>query len=377
MKKLVLAVFVALLAVGLAAPPARAVYILPAGEYRAGVTDRSSLFSNDTAEGLGEDINVGDEQRSVLRINSINFGEKKVGAGGVKFVSDTGGGSPPYTNSLLTGMVYDLTVADVVLKSTKVSVIDTTDSDSDGSTTDALIGTDTLYRIYKGLGARFSSGDPDTEAKKWKDTIPSVDGTLVTDTTDGVDYGGILVIYEDPALNLELDGPSDWTAHGGSDISGVLSDPDEFTTISDDGTPWLVGVFADIADIPGNPFGVAEGTFLLEDNYTIASGTGEVDGTGRGFVNVIGGSGPNAMQWAVDNFTIDDWRTDIRIDFDIDGDIDVDGPGSDTGSLADGWQIESDDPTQFGILPEPATMSLLGMGLVGLVGAYYKRKKRV
>jgi len=386
--------------VAVLAPPVRATTILPVGEYSASETDRSNLFSeaNDgdeflEPEGLGDDVDVGDEQRSIFKVDALNTGFKVVEATtGTKTVVEDGG-TIDYTSGLLTGMLYDLKID---------RIIDQSDGSSGATITPPAAGTSHQYTLEKGRAGRYlSSGGSDGT---WTDTIGGP-GELVSDgPVNGVTYGGILVIYEDPALNLAFDGdgtapdgPWDWREPG--DVSGLsphpgaaaLSIPGVMTTaddspttsdvpgsstgVADSGTaePWLVAVLVDLADIPAhgpfpaNPFGVADGTYLKEFDFTIDSGL-SVDFHGLAFANIIGGTAAHVFDLGNFNvFSADGavkWLADLRIEFE----------GESAGILYNGWQIDSDDPTMFGIIPEPATMTLLGLSLVGLAGLRRKKK---
>jgi len=402
MKKLVLYGLIALLAIGLSAPPVRAVTTFPAGEYTASVIDRSSLFSEAgdgdeflEPESQGAAVNEGDEQRTIVKVDAINLGVKQLDlTDGTKTVVETGG-SLAYTNGLLTGMLYDLKVSRIINQNTGVV---------GGPIIPPASGSTDPFTIEKGSAGRYmSAGGSDGF---WTDTV-GAPGDLVSDVTAcGVSYGGLLVIYEDPTLNTSYAGdgvgpigPNDWrepgdltlaSPHPGAavmGVPGVLTNADYFPTVSDvagsnvgvadsgTATPWLVAVLVDLADIPAhgpfpaNPFAVAQGTYLKESNFVLQS-TGAVAFNGLAFANVIGGTA--AAMFNLGNFSIfsDDgatrWLADLRIEFE----------GENRGSLYDGWQIDSDDPTMFGIIPEPATMSLLGLSLVGLAGIGLRRKKR-
>jgi hypothetical protein len=409
MKKLILFGLVAFLAIGLAGPPAGATTVLPPGEFTASVIDRSNLFSNQDddpylePEGLTDPVNIGDEQRTILKVDAVNFGVKRVDlTDGTKYVSETGG-TVDYTSGTLTGMLYDLEVGRILLDGDEVSTITVPD-----------VGTEGPYTIEKARADRYRSNGTGT-AGTWTDTVGAA-ADLIADNANGVDYGGLLVLYDDPARNIAFAGdgtgaigPWDWrepgdlsgaSPHPGQavmeipqgttaaiDGGGVLTNADYYPTISDvpgsntgvadSGTaePWLVAVLLDLADIPANgiypanPFGVGQGTYLLESNY-IQGANGAVDFDGLGFANIIGGTAAGAFQWALGNFSIESgntrWLADIRIEFE----------GENRGQLIDGWQIDSDDPAMFGVIPEPASMSLLGISLVAASGLFYRRKRK-
>jgi hypothetical protein len=64
---------------------------------------------------------------------------------------------------------------------------------------------------------------------------------------------------------------------------------------------------------------------------------------------------------------------DIRLDFEVSVPLDQSGAPRLT---TDNWAVRSDDPVQWSnklIIPEPATLSLLGCALIGLAG--FRRRK--
>jgi hypothetical protein len=413
--KLVTAVSAAV-ALALIAGPAAAITSFPAPQaYRGSVVDRSSLFSDQDAdsflepEAAGAAINIGDEQRNLFSLDAVNFGVLGPGSpAGTLQVSSTIG-SPPYTNGQLTGMLYDLQV---------LGFEDTSDGDgdfTDESSPSVSAGQD----IYFGAGGRYADvASGGGSAGSWTDAKPGVGGLLAS-TAGG--YGGLLVVYDDNARNSDFRGdgdgavlgdaaegsppgsttigPWDWREPG--DVTGASGHPgvalaggsvttgDYFPTISDIGAsgatrpdsgtaiPWLVGVLAPLNGSPfatlnsagtglpgdaGNTPGAGSETLLIENEFDPNSG-----GDGFAMVNIIGGAAAGEFQTDVFG---PGW--DVRLDFEIivpiSGGVPVLKP--------DGWQVESDDPIQWATVPAPTTICLLGMGLLGLAGVRFRRKRR-
>jgi len=327
---------------------------LEAGLYSGSITDRSNVYSggnqpdddSDYAlpETPGSPVNVGDEQRTVFSLDALSFGVLDVNpfSGDVK-ITETGP-SVTYTPKNLKGVLYDINVSGI----------------TNGV---PVAGDGLLHDIYKTPGGRYTStGGTDGT---WTDTVASPSVGLVTSAGG---YGGLLVIYEDPTAGTPTNpfsaGPSAWRepgqpGHVASPLAGVLSDSDNFPGITDQGLVWLVAVLTPLPASAYNfPVGAPAGTVLVEKGFSVDSG-GTGDASGIAFANIIGGSA--ASLFMLDIFGA---GRDIRIDFDID---------FDANGTVDGWQVESDDPVQFGAIPEPATLTLLGLGLASL-GVIRRRK---
>jgi hypothetical protein len=161
-----------------------------------------------------------------------------------------------------------------------------------------------------------------------------------------------------------------------------------------DGSLWLSGAFVDFAQL--GILGHAPGTVLTE---TIDLTTGV--GSGSGILHIYGGSffggipGIVAGLWGTtagaDGIpgNADDVSLDMTINFDLSTPRTDPGPDGIFGTADDTlvdvpgysglgyWQIDSEDPASFGVIvPEPATLGLLGTGLLGLFAFRRRRRTR-
>jgi len=313
---------------------------LPGGDYRASLVDRSNIFAETDSQHPGLDPQVygavpaaGQENRSVFSIDGINVGQRSNDFYGVRMISDLNPQVPvSYSNGALSGMLYDINLLPASVIPGPVP--------GPGAA---------AWFLELGPGGRYADAASGGGTQgTWTDTVPGIGGLLAT-TAGG--YGGLLVVYDDPALNTDFSaggaGPAAWTEASTAAPDASLTAADDFPTISDV-SPWLVAVLAPEPAAYGYPAGTVMHEVI----------TGQTN-SGLGFANIIGGAA--ASQFDTDVFGV---GLDIRLEWD---------PIIHSGPI-DGWQLSSDDPVQFSIIPEPATLTLLGLGLAGL-GLYRKRRK--
>ncbi len=341
-----LAVVAALLA-SLAAAPAGAT-TLPLGVALNGnLKDFSSVW--DTSNGgdgnpldVGEAIQLGDEQRAIFTVSSLFFGA--LGPGdptGTDFIT-AGGPVGTYSNSSLTGLLYDVDYRAAVVEST-------------------------------GLTTYWTAGTRYTKGVDWVDTYTR--GFPAVHTLAG--YGGIVVIYADDTVDWNpatSGGDSAWSAGTGPALGAALPTmSDEYPTVADipgasaipvgDASPFLILALTPIPSIiqtldAARFSGLTASDVFIEEKFTSATpDPGGITGgaTGFAFANVLGGAFAPFMATNVFGPGLD-----VRFDFDV---------KFVTQKLqANGWLGESEDPVGFATIPEPTTVSLLVVGLLGLVG---------
>ncbi len=338
MKK-VLYLLIPLAALAFLASPASAFTLpgnlsYPAG-FQSNVTNASSLYDSsgvpripadeDPIDGFNPDPApaVGDEDRAVFDVNNFIF---------------EGGSQVNLIDGELSGLFYDLQI------------------DSISPFTNAL-GNASLHIELKDNGRNPVVGD--------------VDGDRPTGS------GGVLEVWLDPTpeptSNTELFDPNgsgtaplDWVQGGHS--SGRDGFPNvnlnlAGTADESDASLWVQGVFTPLKFL-------ADGApILMIQDVDLVTGSIEFF---TSYINITGGTAQALFGRGVFDLGAFTGR-------DISLGIEAKGPPSNEylGSFADqgGWQVLSSDPVRGEIIPEPASITLLGLGIAGLVTARRRRKR--
>lgn len=329
MKKcIVFSALALLVAAAFVAPPARAL-TLSTGEYTAKFSDHSNLYYVPDGGGAslprplsGVAPTIGDEDRAIFRVTTI---------------LDTDTDNPVFQlnpNEELTGVFYDLGLSAISGNTLDFSPLGRNPVPGAGTTYPAAFGG--VLEIYLDTTPDYTA-DPGG--------VGRLDSLLPTPPPIATDGAG--------------DGPTYWVEGTG----GASRDSYPKTT---DGTLWLQVVFVDFAT--AGIAGHAPGTVLSE---TIDFSTGVGSGTAYGYI--VGGTAAAAFQRGLYGPYLD-----IQFGFDVytpkyDGTNLIDVPNY---SGLGYWQVDSQDPAGFGIIPEPATLSLLAMSIFGLGGLSGLRRRK-
>jgi hypothetical protein len=388
MRKILLVFSVAFLGVILAAGPAGAI-TLEADEYLGKFKDVSDIFIDDdgtfatpsVVDPAGLDAippGPGDEQRTLTQLTNLFDSSGSV-------VFDT---SSP---TQLTGLLYDLEVAAVgAVPSGTGFILDfvpqgrnplTTDVDLDSTGPDGAYGTadDPLDPV---TGAPITFGgvlEIWEEAKAAPGYIPYTQDPGGVGRWDSALPASPSVPHGGPASG---EAPYFWT-EGASGVGHAGPAGADTFPGATEGTYWLAANFVDlnylvnigVVGAPVVPF--APGT-VVREFIDLSTGSG----SGFAYGNIVGGAAaPSFLRGLAGPLA------DISILFDLNtpiADLGADGlPGTADDTIKDTvvyqglghWAVDSEDPVVFAIVPEPASLSLLSIGLLGLVGLRSKKRK--
>ena len=178
------------------------------------------------------------------------------------------------------------------------------------------------------------------------------------DLRDLVGFGGLNIQSVGGQLDIYLDSTPDFNAAlGPAGRTGTST----FPTVTD-GTPFL-----NLVMVPG----VKYGDFIPANDYIVYNNdfngtTTPFSGGGLFFADVTGGS------WSS---TFDSNAICMTDDSGVNHCTDFLGQFDTTTVGAGPWLVKSEDPVSGTAIPEPATMFLLGSGLVGMIGTRLRKQK--
>ena len=160
---------------------------------------------------------------------------------------------------------------------------------------------------------------------------------------------------------------------------GPQAPRDSFPSATDGGL-WLQAVFVDFATagIPGHAVGT-----VFEESLDLTTGVGSASAFGY----ITGGSAaPSFVKNSYGPFMDVAISMDLRTPrMDLDPLLPDGAANPDFGKLVDVpnysgfgyWQVDSTGDAQFAVIPEPATMGLLGMSLLAGFGLRRRKKEKI
>jgi hypothetical protein len=167
-------------------------------------------------------------------------------------------------------------------------------------------------------------------------------------------------------------GPTAWdtTTHAGHDDYPTASDLDAGGLLDAGVTTWLRANFVPLGAIPAGLDAYLAGVTPGVTQYVYSVTVDPVStSSGAGFGDVYVNNTGLPISGSVD---FPDFLSPVN-----GGDLRITSTLTLAGSstVFSGFQVQSNDPVEFYAVPEPASMSLLLVGLVGGAGAYWRRRR--
>lgn len=397
MRKTLLAGLVVMLALALTAPPASA-NTLSAGDKQAKFNDWSNLYEQTD----------GWSAPTAFSAVGPTLGEELRGLFSLTTIHDVNNPAIPEWSASIneerTGVLYDLELVAIHLMGGGALLLDFAPKGRN-----PLVGTGSPA-TFGGVLELYSDLTPDLTPNPG-----NLQPMLKTSLPVGAPYaapgipggapgsaGPWFWIEGDPPVGHAVGtAPAVWPGGAGADA---------YPGATDGGNLWLAGVFVDFitAGIPIHPgldmfpgvAGVDDDGDLVIDNPSELGWAGSDDivhnaatvwsevfdltvgsGSGSGYVHAVGGTLLAALQLnkygPFMEIELGAHLTFPKPDYGPDGI-----PGNADDQLIDSpnyhgvghWQVDSFDPANFGIIPEPASLSLLGLSLLGLAVARWRKK---